>query len=80
MGDWSQAQPLQCGYPATPPSVGDYLTLNDSLPDPPAGHGRYYVTAATYQGQTRYGRKASGGRLSGRDPGVLPACIQPTTP
>ena len=35
-----------------------------------------YVTAATHQGQTRYGRKNLGG-LSGRDPGVLPGCVQP---
>ena len=59
---------------ASPPSVGDYLTVADPLPAPSPGHGRYYVTAVNYQGQTRYGRKASGGVLSGRDPGVLPGC------
>ena len=75
--DFTQAQPLQCNYPASPPHVGDYLTVADPLPNPEAGHGYYYVTAATYQGQTRYGRRASGGRLSGRDPALLPACIQP---
>ena len=75
--DFTQAQPLQCGYPAAPPSVGDYLTVADTLPDPDTGHGYYYLTAVTYQGQTRYGRKASGGRLSGRDPSLLPACVQP---
>ncbi len=68
MRDWSQAQPLQCGYPATPPSVGDYLTVADPLPDPAQGTGRYYVTAVTHQGQRRYGRKATNGVLSGRDP------------
>jgi len=47
VGDWSQARPLQCGYPATPPSVGDYLTVEDTLPDPAPGAGRYYVTAVT---------------------------------
>ena len=31
VGGWSQAQPSQCGYPATPPSVGDYLTVEDTL-------------------------------------------------
>jgi hypothetical protein len=77
--DFTQAHPLQCNYPASPPYVGDYLTVNDPLPNPSAGHGYYYVTAATYQGQTRYGRKASGGRLSGRDPAVLPGCVQPAT-
>ncbi len=77
--DFSQAHPLQCNYPGSPPHVGDYLTVIDPLPNPSAGHGYYYVTAATYQGQTRYGRKASGGRLSGRDPAALRACVQPKT-
>ena len=31
---------------------------------------------ATYKGETRYGRRASGGLLSGRDPAVLPGCGQ----
>ncbi len=74
--DFTQAQPLQCDYPAAP-QVGDYLTVADTLPNPPAGTGRYYVTAATYQGQTRYGRKRQGTVMSGRDPAVLPACVQP---
>jgi len=74
VGDWSQAQPLQCGYPATAPSVGDYLTVADTLPEPAPGQGRYYVTAVTYQGEKRYGRRSSGGVLSGRNPAVLPAC------
>jgi len=75
--DFTQAQPLQCDYPAAPPQVGDYLTVADTLPNPPAGTGRYYVTSATYQGQTRYGRKRQGTVMSGRDPAVLPACVQP---
>ncbi len=75
MGDWGQAQPLQCEYPAGMPEVGDYLTVDDPLPAPPPGEGRYYVTATNYQGQIRYGRKAIGGVLSGRDPAVLPTCI-----
>ncbi len=74
VGDWTQAQPLECEYPATMPAVGDYLTVDDPLPAPPPGQGRYYVTAASYQGQTRFGRKAIGGVLSGRDPAVLPIC------
>ena len=74
VGDWSQAQPLQCGYPATAPSVGDYLTVDDTLPTPAPSHGYYYVTAVNYQGDIRYGRKLSGGVLTGRDPAVLPAC------
>ena len=76
VGDWSQAQPLQCGFPATAPNVGDYLTVSDPLPTPAPGQGRYYVTAVTHQGQTRYGRKAVGGVLSGRDPALLPVCSQ----
>jgi len=74
VGDWSHAQPLQCEYPATPTSVGDYLTVADTLPNPAPGTGRYYVTAVTHQGQRRYGRKATNGVLSGRDPAVLPGC------
>ena len=72
VGDWSQLQPLQCGYPASPPSVGNYLTVADPLPTPSPGQGYYYVTAVNYQGQTRYGRQRTSGVLSGRDPGVLP--------
>ena len=74
VGDWSQAQALQCGYPVTAPNAGEFVTIADTLPDPAPGTGRYYVTAVTYQGQTRYGRKANGGVVSGRDPAVLPAC------
>jgi len=74
VGDWSQAEPMQCDYPAVMPDAGDYLTVPDTLPTPAPGQGYYYVTAVTYQGQTRYGRKASAGVLSGRDPAVLPEC------
>ena len=74
VGDWSQAQPLQCGYPATTPSVGDYLTVDDTLPTPAPGRGYYYVTAVNYQGKRRYGRQSNGGVLTGRDPAVLPPC------
>ena len=72
--DWSQARPLQCGYPATPPSVGDYFSVEDTLPPPATGTGRYYVTAVTHQGQRKYGRQASDGVLTGRNPAVLPEC------
>jgi hypothetical protein len=72
--DFSQAQGLQCDYPATPPVIGDYLEVADSVPMPAPGRGYYYVTAVTHLGQTRYGRKASGGVLSGRDPALLSAC------
>ena len=74
VGDWSQTQPLQCGFPASAPSVGDYLIVDDTLPALEPGEGRYFVTAVTHQGETRYGRKSSGGVLTGRDPALLPGC------
>ncbi len=72
--DWTQAQPLQCDYPQTSPSVGDYLTVADTLPDPAPGSGRYYVTAVHHQEETRFGRQFIGGALSGRNPETLPVC------
>ena len=74
VGDWSQAQGLQCGYPTISPQVGDYLSVPDALPTPTPGTGYYYVTAVNYAGERRYGRRASGGVLSGRDPAVLGVC------
>ena len=67
---------LQCGFPVSSPSAGDYLTVADTLPALEPGEGRYYVTAVTYQGDTRYGRKSSGGVLTGRDPELLPGCAE----
>ena len=75
--DFTQAHPLQCNYPASAPHVGDYLTLADTVPTPAPGQGVYYVTAATYQGATRYGRKTTAGHMSGRDPALLPTCTLP---
>ena len=72
--DFTQAHPLQCGYPAAPPHVGDYLAVADTVLTPAPGQGVYYVTAASYQGATRYGRKQTSGRMSGRDPALLPVC------
>jgi len=69
-----RVQSLQCGYPSTAPSVGDYLTVEDALPTPSPGEGYFYVTAVNYQGQRRYGRQSNGGVLTARDPAVLPAC------
>jgi len=74
VGNWSQAQPLQCGYPTTAPSIGDYLTVDDTLPTPTPGRGYYYITAVNHQGQRRYGRQSDGGVLTGRNPAVLPPC------
>ena len=66
-----------CMVPRPTQHVGDYLTVADTVPTPAPGQGVYYVTAATYQGATRYGRKTTAGHLSGRDPAVLPGCGQP---
>ena len=49
--------------------VSIVIAVDDS-PDAP------YVTAVTHQGETRYGRQSSGGVLSGRDPAVLPSCLE----
>jgi hypothetical protein len=65
---------MQCHYPATPPSVGDYLTAADTSPPPPVGAANYIVTAVTNGTQRRYGRKRISGVMSGRDPTILPAC------
>ena len=72
--DFTQAHGLACDYPAAAPHTGDYLTVNDPLPNPESGTGRYYVTAATYQGATRYGRQRMNAHTTGRDPALLPAC------
>jgi hypothetical protein len=75
--DFIQAHPLACNYPSAAPRVGDYLTVSDTVPTPAPGQGVYYVTSATYQGATRYGRKTNNGHLTGRDPALLPACTTP---
>ena len=72
--DFTKAHPLRCGYPAATPHVGDYLTVADTVPTPAPGQGVYYVTSATYQSATRFGRKTTAGHLTGRDPALLPAC------
>lgn len=74
VGDWSQAQPLRCGFPTSIPNAGDSITMVDTLPDPAPGMGRYYITTVNYQGQIRYGRSNEFGTLIARDPSVLPAC------
>jgi len=73
-GDWSQAHPLACNYPTAAPHVGDYITVADTVPTPAPSQGVHYVTAATYQGATRYGRKTTAAHMSGRDPAVLAGC------
>ena len=52
----------------------------DTVPDPPVGETVYFVTAVTSPlGETRFGRKAQNGVLTGRDPTVLPACPVPAS-
>ena len=68
---------LRCDYPKPIPQP-DYLEVGDTLPAPLLGEGYYYVTAVTCQGETRYGRQAIDGQLSGRDPALLPACVEAT--
>jgi len=72
--DFTQAQPMQCHYPVSPPAVGDYLTVADTSPQPTAGTANYTVTAVTYGTQRRYGRKLINGVMSGRNPVLLPVC------
>lgn len=73
MPDWSQAQPLMCSE-ATNPVPGQVVTVADTLPDPAAGHGRYYITASQHGGDRRLGRQYFGGAFSAREPAVLPIC------
>jgi hypothetical protein len=73
----ADAQPLQCGFPAQPVQVGDRLTVADPLPNPATGEGYWYLTAVTSMGETRAGRRATGGILSGRDASALPECVEP---
>lgn len=72
--DLSAARPFQCSYPETPPSAGDYLSFQASG-TPAPGRALYYLTSVSYQGETRAGRKALEGPLTGRDASQLPACV-----
>lgn len=73
--DLAQAHPLQCAYHDHQPQVGEYLTFPDSAPTPAPGQAAYYMTSVTCQGETRAGRQALDGRLSGRDASRLPECV-----
>ena len=73
--DLASAQPLQCSYPDHTPSAGEYLQITAPVPTPSPGHANYVLTSVTYQGQTRAGRRAESGKLSGRDASALPTCI-----
>jgi len=71
--DWSQANPLTCSA-ATNPTPGQVVTVADSLPDPPVGHGHYYLTASVNGPNRRLGRMYANGAFSARDPSALPIC------
>ena len=73
--DFTQAQPLACGFPVSTPDPGDFLTVPDTAPPLQPGQGYFYITAANYNGERRYGRQRVGGVLSGRDPVLLPECM-----
>jgi hypothetical protein len=73
--DLSQAAPLQCTVPAArAPMPGEQLTVSDTLPDPAAGDGRYYVAAVRHGAQIRAGRSNIAGQLQGRNSETLPGC------
>jgi hypothetical protein len=76
MPDWSQAQPLTCSA-ATSPTPGQVVTVPDTLPDPPLGHGRYYLTASVNGADRRLGRQYANGAFTARDPSSLPGCTTP---
>ena len=71
--DLSLASPLACdaGFGLGP---GDLVTVNDTLPDPAVGTGRYYLAAVTSGVERRAGREQLNGVLQGRDASALPAC------
>jgi hypothetical protein len=73
--DLSQASPLQCTVPTGRASVpGDQLTVTDTLPDPAAGAGRYYVAAVKHGEWIRAGRSSNNGVLHGRNASGLSGC------
>jgi hypothetical protein len=71
--DWSQAQPVTCSA-AMSPTPGQVVSVADTLPDPPAGTGRYYVVASHNGAERRLGRQYVNGAFSSRNPAALPIC------
>lgn len=72
--DFTEAHPIACHYPATPPSAGQYITVADTSPLPQPGQANYVVTAVSYGAERRYGRQKLGPSMTGRDPALLPNC------
>lgn len=73
MPDWSQAQPLAC-MAAQNPTPGQIVSVQDTLPDPTVGQGRYYLVASQSGADRRLGRQFINGTFSARQPAGLPAC------
>jgi hypothetical protein len=73
MPDWSRAEPLACAA-ATNPVSGQAVTVQDTLPDPAPGQGRYYLVASQNGSNRRLGRQYLNGAFSARDPTALPTC------
>ena len=72
--DFTKAQPMACSYPASPPAVGEFLTVPDTSPTPPLGQANYILTSVTHGTDRRYGRQLTGPTMTGRDPALLPVC------
>jgi hypothetical protein len=73
MPDWSRAQPLACVAAQNPPP-GQLVSVQDTLPDPPVGQGRYYLLASQSGPDRRLGRQYINGEFSARQPAGLPGC------
>lgn len=71
--DLALSQPLLCDA-AAGASPGQTVVVNDPLPDPAPGTGRYYLTTVTAGADRRAGRRYDGSGLVGRDPTGLPPC------
>jgi len=56
------------------PAPGQLVTVNDTLPDPPVGDGRYYLVASKSGADRRLGRQYVNGAFSARQPAWLPVC------
>lgn len=74
--DLSQAQPFKCDA-AAGKGAGDRVNIIDTLPEPPPGTARYYLTAITAGLERRAGRTRQGAVLTGRAATSLPACVLP---
>jgi hypothetical protein len=73
--NFGRAVPVACAVPDPgPPQPGDFLSILDPLPNPPAGKGRYVIIGVEHAGLRRFGRQFINGILSGRDPSAFAVC------